>query len=93
MLVSVLTVRLYAEWVSSLKEKRTVVKSLCAKLKNSFNASVCESDKQDVHCTIVISIAYLADSNAAADSIQEKILDFVERTTDAKLVEWRKVRY
>ena len=93
MVVSVLTVKFDDCWVDSLKEKRMIVKSLCAKLKNNFNASVCESAQQDVHRTIIISVAYLADSNAAADSIQEKILGFVEQSTDACLLEYEQVRY
>ena len=47
MTVSVMTVKLHAPWVHSLKEKRMIVRSLCEKLANRFNVSVIESDAQD----------------------------------------------
>ena len=38
-----------AEWVTSLKEKRMVVKSLVEKTKHKFNVSVAEIENQDIH--------------------------------------------
>ena len=37
--------RLRAPWVHSLKEKRMIVKSLVAKLRNRFNVSAAEIDE------------------------------------------------
>lgn len=42
--------------VHSLKEKRMIVKSLCEKLRNKFHVSVIESDEQDIHQTVILSI-------------------------------------
>ena len=82
--IAVLTITLYAPFVHTLKEKRTVVKSLIAKL-SKFNASVAESDAQDIHQTAVLTIAALAGSNAQADSIMDKILNFIEQSTEAQI--------
>ena len=60
MIVGVVKIKLYAPWVHSLKEKRMIVKSLCAKLKNKFNVSVIEAEEQDIHQTIVVAVACLA---------------------------------
>ena len=49
--VFVLKIKLYAPWVHSLKEKRMVVKSLLAKIRNKFQVSVAEVEAQDVHQT------------------------------------------
>ena len=49
--VLVLKIKLYAPWVHSLKEKRMVVKSLLAKIRNKFQVSVAEVEAQDVHQT------------------------------------------
>lgn len=87
MIVSVITVKLHASWVHSLKEKRMVVKSLCEKLKNKFNASVIESGSQDIHQTAEISVAFLSADNAQADSINEKISAFIENSTDAEVID------
>ncbi|NLZ93703.1 MAG: DUF503 domain-containing protein [Firmicutes bacterium] len=87
MVVSVMTVKLYAPWVQSLKEKRMIAQSLCQKLRNKFNVSVIESDAQDVQQTIIISIAFLTDSSAKADQISDKITRFIEGNVDAEIVD------
>lgn len=93
MIVCVIEIKLDACWVKSLKEKRMIVKSICARLRNKFNVAVNESAAQDLQQTIVISIAYLADSNAVADSIQEQITGFVEQITDAQVIQIESLRY
>lgn len=85
--VLVLKIKLYAPWVHSLKEKRMVVKSLLAKIRNKFQVSVAEVEMQDVHQTIVIAVAAIAAHQAQADSMEEEILKFVERSTEAEIVE------
>ena len=85
--VLVLKIKLYAPWVHSLKEKRMVVKSLLAKIRNKFQVSVAEVEMQDVHQTIVIAVAAIAAHQAQADSMEEEILRFVERRTEAEIVE------
>lgn len=44
MRIVTLELTLRANWVHSLKEKRMIIKSLLAKLKNEFNVSVAEID-------------------------------------------------
>ena len=85
--VLVLKIKIYAPWVHSLKEKRMVVKSLLAKIRNKFQVSVAEVEMQDVHQTIVIAVAAIAAHQAQADSMEEEILKFVERSTEAEIVE------
>ena len=85
MIISTITIQLYAPWVHSLKEKRMIVKSLCSKLKNKFNISVIESAEQDTHQTIIISIAFLSTNKSLSDSILEKILLFIESNTEAQI--------
>lgn len=90
MRIAVMTFRLHAPWVHSLKEKRMIVKSLIAKLQNRFHVSAAEIDEQDIHQTIVIGIAAIVPHNAMADSLMEEISLFVENNTDAEIVdeEW-----
>ena len=91
--IAVLTFRLHAPWVHSLKEKRMIVKSLIAKLQNKFHVSAAEVDEQDTHQIIVIGVAAIVPHNAAADSLMEKISMFVEENTEAEIVdEEREIR-
>ena len=93
MIIAVITFRLHAPWVHSLKEKRMIVKSLVAKLQNKFHVSAAEIDEQDTHQIAVIGVAAIVPHNAAADSLMEKISLFVEENTEAEIIdEEREIR-
>ena len=87
MITGIITVKLYAPWIHSLKEKRQAVKSIIEKQRNKYNVSVIESDAQDIHQTIILSIAFLAGNSALSHSISEKICAFIEANTDAEMME------
>lgn len=91
--VLVMTFRLHAPWVNSLKGKRMIVKSLVAKLQNRFHVSAAEVDEQDTHNVIVIGVAAIAPNNALADSMMDEISAFVENNTEAEILdEIREIR-
>lgn len=85
--IAVVTLRLHAPWVHSLKEKRMVVKSLLAKIRNKFQVSAAEVEDQDIHQSIVIGVAAIVPHKAQADSMMEEIAGFVEQNTEAEIVE------
>ncbi|MBP1753848.1 MAG: hypothetical protein H6Q59_246 [Firmicutes bacterium] len=77
---------LHLPWVHSLKEKRMVVKSLCAKVKNKFNVSIAEVEEQDIHQIAVLGFACVAGDRSQADSILDHVLNFIEENTEGELV-------
>ena len=85
--IAVMTFRLRAPWVHSLKEKRMIVKSLTAQLQNRFHVSAAEIDEQDTHRIIVIGTAAIVPHNAVADSLMEEISRFVESSCSAEILE------
>ena len=93
MRIAVITFRLRASWVHSLKEKRMIVKSLIAKLQNRFHVSAAEIDEQDTHQIIVIGVAAIVPHNAMADSLMEEISVFVEENTEAEIIDEERVVY
>ena len=93
MKIAVMTFRLHAPWVHSLKEKRMIVKSLTARLQNKFHVSAAEIDEQDTHQVIVIGIAAIVPHNAMADSLMDEISLFVEDNCEAQILdEEREIR-
>jgi len=91
--IAVLKIKLYAPWVHSLKEKRMVVKSLLAKIRNKFQVSAAEVEDQDIHQSIVIGVAAIVPHSAQADSLLDEIVSFVEQNTEAEIVkEEREIR-
>lgn len=87
MKILVMRVSLRANWVYSLKEKRMVVKSLIKKLQNTFNISVAEIEDQDIHQRITIGISSVALSSSQCYATIESIIRFVEKNTDAEIIE------
>jgi uncharacterized protein YlxP (DUF503 family) len=90
MIIEAATIKLYAPWVHSLKEKRMAVKSLIQKIKNKFNVSICEADAQDIHQTIVLGLACVAGTVSLADSMVDSILAFIEDNAEAEIIEVRR---
>lgn len=93
MKIAVLKIKLYAPWVHSLKEKRMIVKSLLAKIRNKFQVSAAELEDQDIHQSIVIGVAAIVPRSAQTDSLMDEIVRFVEENTEAEIVtEEREIR-
>jgi uncharacterized protein YlxP (DUF503 family) len=79
MIVGVMTAQLYLHGVTSLKEKRAIVKSLVERLKSRFNISVSEVDHQDSKASAVIGIALVTNQTRFANQQFDKIIDFMRR--------------
>ena len=78
MFVGICEATFRAEWVSSLKEKRMVVKSLVEKTRHKFNASVAEVDRQEEHKMLVVGFACVSNEKSHAERMLQHILDFME---------------
>jgi len=85
--VAVMTFRLHAPWARSLKEKRAVVRSLTAQLRNRFHVSAAETGEQDLHQIIAVGVAAVVPHNALADSLMEEISRFVAENCEAEILE------
>lgn len=87
MFVGTLTVRFYAPFVHSLKEKRMVVQSLTGRVKNRWNVSIAEVDAMDTHQTIVLGAAYVSNNKTLAESVLNEILNWMDGNTEAELTD------
>ena len=93
MRIAVMSFRLHAPWVHSLKEKRMIVKSILARLQNRFHVSAAEIDEQDTHQIIVIGVAAIIPNNAVADNLMDEISQFIEENCEAQILdEEREIR-
>ena len=70
---------------SSLKEKRSLLRSLKDRLRNKFNVSVAETAFQDVHKRAQLTIALVASNGRYAESVLDKMDSFVERNGKARI--------
>ncbi|MGD2045023.1 MAG: DUF503 domain-containing protein [Gemmatimonadota bacterium] len=78
MVVASLTWELSLPGCGSLKEKRSVIRSLRDRLRKKFNVSVAETGLQDVHARAELTIALVTTDGRLAESILDKADRFVE---------------
>lgn len=86
MIIGSLIITIHTPWVHSLKEKRTIVKSICAKTSNKFNVSIAEIDEQDTHQTIIIGLAAIANQVSQLDRMLDNVLNFIEANTEGNII-------
>lgn len=72
-----MTAQLSLHGVSSLKGKRSIVKSLIGRLKSRFNISISEVDHQDSKSTAVLGIAVVSNEARFIEKQFDSILDFM----------------
>ena len=78
---------------ASLKEKRSVVRSLKDRLRSRFQLSVAATGLQDVHARAELTIALVATDGRLAESVLEKADRFVESHGGAVITTVRRERY
>lgn len=88
MIVSTLTIKIYAPTCHSLKDKRMIVKSLLQKARNKFNISIAEIEEQDYHQTIVIGAACVSTSRVQANAVLDEVMRFIENNTEAEITDF-----
>lgn len=78
MALGVLTIQINIPGCKSLKDKRSRLKPLLARLHREFNISVAEIDHHDVWQSAVISCALVSNSTGYTQRALQNVLDWVE---------------
>jgi uncharacterized protein YlxP (DUF503 family) len=77
MVIGVCTLTLDIPHSNSLKDKRRVVKSIIARVRNQFNVSIAEVDANEVWQTAVIGIACVSNDPARAHAILQSVVRMI----------------
>jgi uncharacterized protein YlxP (DUF503 family) len=80
MVVGVCTLELDIPASHSLKDKRQVVRSLTARVRQSFNVSIAEVDSQDAWQHATIGIVCVSSDAEYAHGLLEKVIDNIEHS-------------
>ena len=88
MLVVVVLFELHIEFAQSLKDKRMVVRSLRGRLRHRYDISVNEVALHDLHQRARLAISFVTLDHSMADSMLDRIFDFIESNTDATIAGW-----
>lgn len=79
MIVGVLKAQLHTQGISSLKEKRSIIKSVIGRLKSRFNISIAEVDHNDNKTSAVIAIAIVSNEVRYIDQQFDAIISFMRK--------------
>jgi uncharacterized protein YlxP (DUF503 family) len=72
-----MTAHLSMQGITSLKGKRSIVKSVIGRLKSRFNISISEVDHQDSKTSAVIAIAIVCNDSRFIDQQFDAIISFM----------------
>ncbi|MBZ0316709.1 MAG: DUF503 domain-containing protein [Anaerolineae bacterium] len=79
MVIGSCTLELYLPGIQSLKEKRSCLKSLIARVHREFNVSVAEVDLQDVWQSATVGMAVVSNNADHAEKMLEAVCGWIER--------------
>lgn len=88
--IGLLTIDLAIPAAQSLKDKRQVIKSVQARLRNRFNVSVAQVGGQDSHRQAVLAVVCVSGDERYAQGLLQKVANWVENTRlDCALVDYQ----
>jgi uncharacterized protein len=87
--ISLLTASLSIAHADSLKDKRQVVRSLTARLRQKFNISVSEVDDLDIWRRATIGIVIVSNDAKHNSQVLNKVVDYMENDTEALLEDYQ----
>ena len=82
MVIGTLQITVQVPESHSLKEKRTVVRSITSRLRQTFAVAVAEVGDLDAWQSAVIGVACVSNNARHADEMCQKVLDYVENDAD-----------
>ncbi|NSW90814.1 MAG: DUF503 domain-containing protein [Firmicutes bacterium] len=88
MVIGVCKITLSIYGAFSLKDKRSVVKSIIGRVKARFNASIAEVGMNDTWKSAVLGIACVSNEAAHVDSMLEDIVGFIENDGRVVLINY-----
>jgi uncharacterized protein YlxP (DUF503 family) len=78
MIIGACELQLHLPEVASLKEKRSVLKSLLARLRNKFNVSAAEVGHNDLWQSAVIGIVTVSNSTVHVNQMLTQVMNWIE---------------
>ncbi|HHW05963.1 MAG TPA: DUF503 domain-containing protein [Clostridia bacterium] len=88
MVVGLCSLELHLRGVTSLKEKRRIVKSLLQRLHNRFNVSAAEVDYQEYWQKARIGLACVSNESRHINEVLQQSVNFVEQFPEAEIIDY-----
>lgn len=87
MVVGMLKVTMIIPENASLKGKRKVVKSLLGRIRSRYNVAAAEVAGNDLWQRAELGLAVVGNDRRFVNSVLDKLLDYMERETEAEVVD------
>ena len=88
MITCLLTLQISVFDAMTLKDKRSVVKSLKDRISNKYNVSIAEVGDNDKIRSSLIGIAMVANDSRFVQQSLDKIVEFVRKQTNLALIDF-----
>lgn len=90
MFIGLCTIELHLPGNGSLKGKRSVLKSMMARLHREFNVSIAEVDFHDVWQSALIGVVCVSNQQDYAHGLLSKVVEWIEKhRLDVQLVDYQ----
>lgn len=76
--------------ITSLKEKRSIVRSLMSRIGNKFNISIAETNYNDSHLWAEVGFALVSNNSRVANSKIDKVLNSIEEIDLAQIADFQR---
>lgn len=87
MIIGSCKIELILPMAGSLKEKRSIIKSMLHKSKNKFNVAAAEVGKNDLWKNAVIGFVTVSNDRVYIDRLMSKIINFVEGFNEVEIID------
>ena len=86
MVIGVLEITVHLPEAHSLKDKRQIIKSLMARVRNQFEVAIAEVDENDRWQIAKLGVSCVSNSSKHADEVLAHVRRFIEETRPDLLV-------
>ncbi len=86
--VGIMTIELEITDAMTLKDKRQVLRSLLARIRNTFNVSAAEVGHLDAHTLTTLGVAAVANDKGYVHGMLEKVIAMIERNPRVLLLDY-----
>jgi uncharacterized protein YlxP (DUF503 family) len=90
MVIGLCTIELHLPGSNSLKDKRSVLKSVIRRARNEFNVGIAEVDEQDTWRSAVLGVVTVSNDAAYVHGLLTQVVNWIERSRlDVDLVDYQ----
>ncbi|MDQ2904745.1 MAG: DUF503 domain-containing protein [Ktedonobacteraceae bacterium] len=96
MVIGICQITLHLPGAHSLKDKRQVIKSVLARVRQKFEVAIAEVDEQDRWQIAILGMSYISNSRQHADEVLDHVQHYIEETrpdvvvtnTEREIMNW-----